>query len=126
MADLLRAEELDYMRATQADARPTLAQFRAKVTARTPTGGTTATHADGDPVDVRIDAARDELPQPLAARFGAATPYKIVMDLVRDVRDGDRLDVSPSEAYEIVTDGDPDRWATAQVVYARRIAFPAR
>lgn len=126
MPDLLRPEELSYMRATQADARPTLAQFRAKVTTRTPTGGTTTTHAVGDPVDVRIDAARDELPQPLAARFGTATPYKIVMDLVRDVRDGDRLDVTATEAYEIVTDGDPDRWATAQVVYARRIAFPAR
>lgn len=114
------------MRETQALARPTQATLRPRTSVRTPTGGTTTGYGDGDLVDVRIHAAADELPIALASRFGTATPHKIVMDLVRDVRDGDRVEVSPTEVYEVVTDGDPDAWATAQIVYAHRVTYPVR
>lgn len=124
--DLLDAEDLAYLRATQAEARPTPAELRRKVTARTPTGGTTTTLGDGIPVDVRIDSAPDQVPAPMAARLGPATPYKVTLDTGVDVRDGDRIDVSPTEQYETVSDGDPDRWATAQTVWARRVTYPPR
>lgn len=124
--DLLNAEDLAYMRATQADARPTAAELARRVTGRTPTGGTTTTYGEAVPVDVRLDAAADEVPETLAARLGTASPVKVVMDLAYDVRDGDRLTVSAVEVYEIVTDGTPDRWATAQIVWAKRTVYPPR
>lgn len=126
MADLLTPDDLAYMRSTQADARPTAAALRRKVAARTATGGTVTTWGNPVPVTVRVDASPDEVPTQMASRMGTATPYKIVMDTGLDVRDGDRLEVSPAEAYELVSDGDPDRWATAQVLWARRTAFPPR
>lgn len=126
MADLLTAEDLAYMRSTQADARPTTATLRRKVTGRTATGGTTTTWGAPVQVTVRVDASPDEVPTQMASRMGTATPYKIVTDPGVDVRDGDRLEVSPVEAYELVSDGDPDRWATAQVLWARRTTFPPR
>lgn len=123
---MLTPEDLAYMRETQAEARPTAADLRRRVTTRTPTGGSTVTWGDPVPVNVRIVAAPDEVPQPLAARFDTATPHKVVMDLERDVRDGDRLEVSPVEVYEVVSDGAPDAWSTAQIVWARRLTYPAR
>lgn len=124
--DLLTPEDLAYMRATQADARPTPADLLRKVATRTPTGGQAVTYGPAEPVMVRIDGQVDEVPQTLASRFEGGTAYSIAMDLVLDVRDGDHVQVSPTEVYEVVSDGNPDRWATAQNVYARRLTFPAR
>lgn len=126
MADLLSAEDLAYMRETQAEARPTEAVYQQVTTVRTPTGGTTTGWGDPQPIDVRLDGTPDEVPEPVAARMDGGSLVKVTLDLVRDVRDGDRITVSATEAYEVITDGDPDRWATAQVIYARRVTWPAR
>ena len=124
--DLLTPEDLAYMRTTQDGARPTAATFRPKITTRSSTGGSEVTYAVGTAVTVRIDGSPDEVPAELAARFEGGTLVKITTDILTDVRDGDHLDVAASEAYEFVTDGDPDRWATAQVLWARRVSYPAR
>lgn len=126
MDDLLSAEDLAYMRATAAEARPTAATLSRRVSVRTPTGGQSDTWDAGQPVDVRLDGSPDKVPEDLAARYERGDLVKITMDQVYDVRDGDRVSVSPTEVYEVVTSGDPDRWATAQVVWARRITYPAR
>jgi hypothetical protein len=34
--------------------------------------------------------------------------------------------VSPTEVYEIVTDGELDEWSTAQIVWLNRLARPPR
>jgi len=74
---------------------------------------------------VRIDGRPDEIPANIADRFQGGTAYKITTDLV-DIRAGDRITVSATEVYEVVSEGDTDRWATAQVVWAQRVTFPAR
>lgn len=127
MSDLLSDADLAYMRATQAEARPTPATLNRRVTTRTSTGGTTSTYEQpGDPIDVRLSAPSDKVPEDLAARYERGDLVKITLDLVYDVRAGDRVTVSATEVYEVVTSGDPDRWTTAQVVWSRRIAYPAR
>lgn len=122
----LTPDELAYMRDTQADHRPTPATFVRKVIGRTPTGGEVAQWGAPEPVMVRIDGTPEEVPQALADRWEGGTLVGLAMDLVRDVRDGDQVRVSLTEVYEVVSDGDPDRWATAQTIYARRIARPSR
>lgn len=124
--DLLAPEDLAYMRATQAEARPTAAEFQRRVVGRSPTGGQVTTWGEPERVDVRLDGSPDEVPTEVAARLEGGTVTTVTMDLAQDVRDGDRLVVSPTEVYEFVSDGDPDRWATAQVVYARRVTWPPR
>lgn len=125
--DGLSAEELAYMRQTQAEHRPTEATLSRRTSVRTPSGGSTDTWVpDEAPVDVRISHAKDEVPEALAARYGMAGLAKASMDLVLDVRSGDRLTVSPTEVYEIVTDGEVDAWTTAQVVWMNRQTRPAR
>lgn len=123
---MLSDEDLAYMRATAADARPTPADLLRRTATRTPTGGTAVGWGDPEPVMVRINGTPDEVPQPLADRFEGGTLVEVTMDLVLDVRAGDRLDVSPTERYEVISDGAPDAWATAQVVFARRTVYPAR
>jgi hypothetical protein len=118
--------DLAYMREVQAEHRPTAATLSRQVTTRTPTGGSTSTWDEGTPVDVRLSAPTDEVPAALAERYGVAALVKVVLDLVSDVRSGDRLTVSPTEVYQVVTDGTPDRWATAQVVWAVRQTWPSR
>lgn len=122
----LTAEELAYMRETQAAHRPTEAVLSRRTSTRTPTGGQEDSWEGDDPVQVRINGAPDEVPQALADRYGVAGLATCAMDLVVDVRAGDRLTVSPAETYEIVTDGQPDDWATAQVVWLHRLTYPAR
>ena len=123
---MLTPEELAYMRETQAEARPTEAALSRRISVRTPSGGTTDTWGEGDPVQVRIDASKDEVPEALASRYGLAGLAQVSMDLVLDVRSGDRLTVSPAESYEVVTDGEVDAWATAQTVWVNRLTRPAR
>lgn len=122
---MLTADDLAYMRETQAEHRPTAADLSTRTTVPDGMGGTTASWSDPVPVMVRIDGQPDQVPVNVAERLEGGTAYKVSMDLV-DVRAGDRLTVSATEAYEAVSDGDPDRWATAQVVWFRRTAFPAR
>lgn len=123
---LLTPEDLAYMRETQASTRPTEADLARKVTVRTPTGGTTSGYPSSEPVAVRITSSPDEVPAVLAAQYEGGTLAKVTMDLVHDVRSGDRLTVSPTEVYEFVSDGTPDEWATAQIAWARRTVHPAR
>lgn len=126
MADLLSSDELAYMRETQAEARPTAATLQRRVTTRTSTGGSTVGWGEAEPVDVRIKQAPDEVPAMLASRYEGGTLSKIVLDLTRDVRDGDRITVSATEVYEVVSEGAPGAWTTAQIVWARRTVYPAR
>ena len=117
--------DLAYMRETQAVHRPTPADLAARVTASDGMGGRTVTAGAAVPVMIRLDGNPDEVPVALASRYEGGTILKATLDLI-DVHRGDTLTVSATEVYEIISEGDPDRWATAQVVYARRIAFPAR
>lgn len=122
---MLSADELAYMRETQAEARPTEVQLRRRIQATTASGGRSDTWEDPEPVAVRLDGVPSNVPAAVVAVLGAAKPVKITMDLV-DIRDGDTLEVSPTEVYQAVTDADPDRWATAQVIWAKRIKWPPR
>ena len=125
--DGLTPEELAYMRQTQAEHRPTEATLSRRTSVRTPSGGSADTWVpDEAPIDVRIDSAPDEIPDALASRYGIAGLAKATLDLVHDVRSGDRLTVSPEQVYEIVTDGEVDAWTTAQVVWMNRLTRPAR
>lgn len=126
MADLLGPDDLAYMRATQAEARPTPAVLKRRMVVRLADGGSRDSWGPGEPLNVRIDANPDEVPAEAAGRLRGGDAYAITLDLVLDVRSGDHLDVSPAEGYEIVSDGNPDQWATAQTVYARRYLFPTR
>jgi hypothetical protein len=122
----LNDDDLAYMRATQAEHRPTEAAFSRRVSERTPEGGAVDTWPGSDPIDVRLDGPLDKVPENLADRYENGDLVQITMDLVQDVRSGDRVTVSPTEVYEVVSDGDPDRWATAQIVFGRRITWPPR
>lgn len=123
----LRAEELAYMRETQAEHRPEEAHLLRRTTVRSPSGGQSDTWpGEGQLVAVRIDGAKDHVPDQLAAKHGLDNMAKASLDLVHDVRSGDRLKVTDSEVYQIVSDGTPDDWATAQIVWMVRIVWPAR
>lgn len=122
----LTDDELAYMREVQADNRPTAATLTRRAVGRDASGGQVDGWTDPELVDVRLDGAPDKVPAALAARYDTGALVKVVMDLALDVRSGDRLTVSPVEVYQIVTDGDPDRWATAQVVWALRTVYPRR
>jgi hypothetical protein len=133
--DLLTPDDLAYMRETQDDARPTIVTHWPRAVTRTPGGGTESTHTQGRAVRVRIDAAPDEVPQTLADRYQGGTLCKIVCPLGLDVRDGDQFrhagtlpetTTTITTTYEVVTDGEQDTWATAQIVWARRLNRPAR
>lgn len=121
----LSAEELAYLRETQAEARPTEAQLRRRTQGTTASGGRADTWSDPEPVDIRLDGREQNVPQHVLAVVGGAKPVQVTMDLV-DVRSGDTLEVSVTEVYQVVTEPDPDRWATAQVVWAKRTIFPKR
>jgi hypothetical protein len=121
----LSEPELAYMRETQAEARPTEAGLRRRVQGTTASGGRADTYADPATVGVRLDGNEDNVPPQVLAAVGGAKPVKITMDLV-EVRSGDTLTISASEVYQIVTDPDPDEWATAQVVWAKRTVWPKR
>lgn len=119
----LSDEDLAYMRETQAEHRPVEATLKPRNETPDQMGGRTTTEGAGDTVGVRLDGNSNEAPDALQALHGGDL-VKVTMDLV-PVFQGDTLEVSATEAYEVVTNGDPDRWATAQVVWAVRTAFPA-
>lgn len=126
MAEGLTDEELAYMRETQAAHRPTEATLARRVSTRTPGGGTEFTWGEGEPIQVRINSSPDEVPEALASRYSLGALAKASLDLVRDVRAGDRLTVSPTQVYEVVSEGEPDAWSTAQSVWLNRTKYPAR
>jgi hypothetical protein len=126
MADGLTAEELAFMRETQADHRPTEATLSRRVSERAADGGQVDDWTEGDLVAVRLNTAPDKVPEALASRYGLAGLVHCSMDLVHDVRAGDRLEVTPAEVYEVVTEGEPDAWTTAQIVWLNRITYPSR
>lgn len=121
----LSADDLAFMRETQAEHRPTAATLSVQVNQPDGAGGRTRTWGAGEPIQVRIDGTPDEVPEVVSARLEGGSAVKITADLI-DLRAGDRITVSATEVYEVISDGDPDRWASAQVVWARRIVFPAR
>jgi head-tail adaptor len=122
----LSPEDLAYMRETAAESRPTQGTLKRRVTTRSASGGQVTTWDAGEPVDARVDGSPDKVPESVGARLEGGTAVKITLDRVRDVRSGDRFDVSATEGYEFVSDGTPDEWSTAQVVWARRYLHPAR
>lgn len=126
MPDLLSAADLAYMRETQAEARPNEAWLQRYALGRGP-GGERVTVPLGERVQVaaRIWHEPDEVPQVLADRYEGGTLVKVSLDMVLDVRAGDRL-TAGTRSYELVSEGDPDTWSTAQPVWARRLDRPAR
>lgn len=122
---LLDADDLAYMREAQTETRPTAAELRRRSQGPTPSGGRGDTWQDPEPVDVRLDGKESNVPDAVTAILGSTEPVKVTMDLV-EVRAGDTITVSATEVYQVVTDGDPDDWATAQIVWAKRIVWPVR
>lgn len=116
---MLTEADLAYMRETQAESRPTEAELVRRVQGTTPSGGRTDGWQEPEPIMVRLDGQEKNVPPQVTAVVGSGKAVKIVMDLV-EVRSGDIIRVSPVEEYQVVTDGDPDEWATAQVVWSRR------
>lgn len=130
MAELLTPEDLAYMRETQSEARPTSAVLLRMGTGRT-VGGEPRAVVVGvpEPLHVRLWATPDEIPQVLADRYEGGTLVKLALDLLHDVRQGDQLAIpadAPQANYELVSEGEPDEWATAQLVWARRLDRPTR
>lgn len=122
---MLSDDDLAYMRETQEEARPVQAQLRRRVQGTTPSGGRGNDFQDDVPVGIRLDGRALNVPASVLAVIGSGRPIKVTMDLV-EVQGGDELVVSDMEVYQIVTEADPDRWATAQVVWAKRTKFPPR
>jgi hypothetical protein len=126
--DLLTGADLDYMRATQAEARPTPVWLQRYGTTRLPGGDVTRVPL-GEPIPMlaRIWDEPDQQPQALADRYEGGTLSKIALDMVLDVRAGDRITVDgTSRRWDIVSEGEPDAWSTAQPVWARRVDRPER
>lgn len=115
-------DDLAYMRETQAEHRPTQANLVRRTEVSDGMGGTTYQDGPATPVAIRVAPAED-VPEVLADRYGAGL-VTITMDLAV-VTSGDRITVSPTEAYEVVSDGAIGAWTTAQVVLAHRTAWPA-
>lgn len=122
---MLSEAELAYMRETQAQDRPVEASLRRRVQGTSASGGRVDTFQAPELVAIRLDGKESNAPASVLAVIGGGKPIKITMDLV-EVRSGDTLEVSATEVYQVVTDGDPDRWATAQVIWAKRIKWPVR
>jgi len=122
----LDAAELAFMRETQAEHRPTAAELSRRISTRSPTGGQVDGWAEAEPVQVRLAAVPDRVPSALADKYGMEALVQVSLDLTHDVRSGDRLTVSPTEAYQIVTDGEPTAWTTAQTCWANRTVRPRR
>lgn len=119
----LTDDELAYMRETQAEHRPTAATLSRQAKVSDGMGGWTTEGGDPAPIQIRV-APTEDIPQPLADRYGASV-LTITMDLVV-VTSGDVITVSPVEVYEVVSDGAIGSWATAQRVYAVRTVWPSQ
>lgn len=129
MADLLSGRDLDYMRATQAEARPTPVFLQRYHRVRSAGGDWTMVPLNGPtPMAARIWDPPDEVPQVLADRYEGGTLAKVHLDMVLDVRVGDRVTVEDGSAriYEVVSDGTMDAWSTSQPLWAVRLDRPAR
>lgn len=124
MSELLSPDDLAYMRETQADARPTEAQLRRRTQGATPSGGRADTWSEPVPVNVRLDGNESNVPATVVAAVGGGKAVRVTMDLV-EVRSGDTLTIGQA-VFQVVTDGDPDEWATAQVIWAKQIKHPGR
>lgn len=126
MADLLTGRDLDYMRATQAEARPSGVWLQRYGLGRGPGGERTRVPL-GEPIPMaaRVWHQPDEVPNVLADRYEGGTLVKISLDMVLDVRAGDLITDGP-RSYELVSEGSPDVWSTAQPVWARRLDRPER
>ena len=119
----LDAGDLAYMRETQAEHRPTQATLTPRTETPDGMGGTDT--AAGEPVPVAIRVSRAErVPEVLAERYGVGI-VDVTMDLVT-VTAGDTITVSPTEVYEVVSDGAIGEWTTAQEVLAVRTAWPTQ
>lgn len=128
MPELLTDRDLAYMRATQAEARPTPVLLQRFAAGRGP-GGDSVRLPLGEPIQMlaRIWDEPDEQPQVLADRYEGGTLSKIALDMVLDVRAGDRIWVDgTTRVWTIVSEGEPDAWSTAQPVWARRMDRPER
>ena len=117
----LTADDLAYMRETQAEHRPTEATLVPRNETPDGMGGSDVTDGDPQPVAIRVSQA-DEVPDALADRYGLGV-VTVTMDLAT-VTSGDAIRVSPTEAYEVVSDGAIGAWTTAQQVYAVRTVWP--
>lgn len=117
----LTDEDLAYMRETQAEHRPTAATLRNVTEGPDGMGGTNPAEGEPEPIMVRVAQAED-IPEAIAAQYGAGV-VTITMDLVV-VTSGDRITVSPLEAYQVVSDGAVGTWTTAQQVLAVRTTWP--
>lgn len=120
----LTDDDLAYMRETQAEFRPTEAELVPRIETPDGMGGSTPSDGEPVPVAVRIAAVPDKVPDAVAAQYGPNV-LTVTMDLV-PVRSGDTVRVSPTEAYEVVSEGDPGEWTTAQQVLAVRTRWPVR
>lgn len=117
---MLTTDDLAYMRATQADTRPTQAQLYARTETSDGMGGRTTAEAAPVLIQVRLHDP-DDVPDDLADRYGTPALVKIVADLV-PIASGDRVKaLTTGESYQVVSEGDPGEWATAQVVWAVRL-----
>lgn len=121
----LTLDELAYMRATQTDHRPISATLLAQGAGSSDgLGGWTEVALTGIPITIRVSGSED-IPTEIGARYGPAV-VKIALDVGVDVRTGDTIGVDPTETYDVVSDGDPDRWATGQTVWAQRSTWADR
>lgn len=118
----LDAEDLAYMRETQAEHRPTAATHQRRAETPDGMGGTDTSDGEPEPVQVRISPADLTRTQSLADQYGAGI-VDVTMDLVT-VQAGDTITVSPTEVYEVVSDGAIGEWTTAQNVLAVRTTWP--
>lgn len=115
--------DLAYMRQTQAEHRPTAATLRPRAEVPDGMGGTTTSNGDPQPIQIRV-APADDVPEVAADRYGLGV-LTITLDLVT-VTQGDLITVSPTEGYEVVSDGAIGEWTTAQQVLAVRTSWPAQ
>ena len=115
---MLDPEDLAYMRETQDEARPTAATLlRGGGLVDDGMGGWVPSEGTEQAVTIRLSG-----PDVVARRVGdmyGPDALRCVLDVV-EVRKGDTIRVSDAEAYEVVSEGDPSEWATAQVVYVVR------
>lgn len=120
---MLTDGDLEYMRAVQSDARPRAAELIPRGEESDGMGGTTTTDGSPEQITLRVDSRDSRTPDALVAQY-AGNIVTLTMDHDVAVRDGDRVAVSEGEAYEVVSEGDPDEWVTAQRVYATRRVWP--
>lgn len=120
----LTNEDLAYMRGVQQEFRTVSANLFRRTIVPDAFGGEAGTWDSPEPITVRLDEPGDKVPADLAQRWGVADLVKVTTDLV-EVGTGDLIVLGPTEAYVVRTSGTPDRWVTAQMVYASRSPVPA-